>query len=56
MGQIADDVACGFQCSECGICFDGEHGYPVLCHDCYDSYTDEVGKKPGLPRATIAEL
>jgi hypothetical protein len=47
MGEIADDMINGRCCSECGCYFydhvktDGtieifEHGYPVLCWDCFD--------------------
>ena len=51
MGQIADDLICGFQCSGCGVCFEGQHGYPVLCTDCYASL-----EKTELPKVTIKEL
>jgi len=54
MGQIADDIINGFQCSWCGICFKGEHGYPVACHDCYDDATKEERKD--IQRATLEEL
>lgn len=56
MAQIAEDVACGFQCSECGICFERVHGHPVLCHDCFDTSVDEMGRKPEIPRATQPEM
>lgn len=51
MGQIADDIHRGFQCTGCGICFEKEHGFPVLCNDCkkYDTNSQ-------LPQATIKEL
>lgn len=64
MGQIADDILCGFQCSVCGVCFHGEHGHPVLCSECYDDEHKHLneGRKPGharikpeLPKATIEE-
>jgi len=54
MGQIADDMINGLCCSHCGTYFEEEHGYPVLCEDCYDSGTEE--EKDGLPRAYIKEL
>lgn len=37
MGEIADDMACGLCCSECGVYFEEEHGYPVLCNSCWVS-------------------
>lgn len=47
MGEIAEDMIEGRCCSECGCYFydhvktDGtieiyEHGYPVLCWDCWE--------------------
>jgi Zn-dependent alcohol dehydrogenase len=54
MGEYADSVISGFMCSHCGQCFDGEHGHPVLCKDCFDSETEE--ERAGLPRATLKEL
>ena len=62
MGEIANDILCGFQCQWCGICFDGEHGYPVLCASCYVDYKDEENltskqmKGKGWQQATIKEL
>ena len=53
-GDIADDIVNGFQCSHCGICFEAEHGHPVLCHDCYDDETPQ--ERSGLPRAYLKEL
>lgn len=47
MGQIADDVACGFQCSWCGVCFTKFDGYPVLCRDCYRD-DPKAAKRCGL--------
>lgn len=54
MGQIAEDIVDGFQCSHCGICFIREHGFPVLCTNCFDQETEE--ERTGLPRATIKEF
>ena len=54
MGEIAEGIIAGFHCSHCGICFEEEHGYPVLCHDCYQHETPE--ERAGLPEATIKEL
>ena len=49
MGEIADDVVNGACCSHCGIYFIKEHGYPVLCHSCYDSETKE--ERAGIQRS-----
>ncbi len=54
MGENADDLIAGMTCSHCGIYFEEEHGYPVLCHECYDKATKK--ERAGLPRATIEEL
>ena len=49
MGEMADLIASGQQCSHCGVMFEAEHGFPVVCKDC---------KKAGtaLPVATEEEL
>ena len=54
MGQIADDIIAGFQCSHCGVCFEGEHGWPVLCNSCYYGETEE--ERAGLQLATLRQL
>lgn len=45
MGQIADDMVAGFQCSHCGICFEAAHNYPVLCRECFKADGGKVGGK-----------
>ena len=35
MGEVADDIIEGRCCSHCGTYFVEEHGYPVLCKDCF---------------------
>lgn len=55
MGENADDMIEGLTCSECGIYFQQQHGYPVLCKNCYDEDSDE-GVIPEIPRATESEL
>ena len=35
MGEIAEDMIDGACCSECGVYFELEHGYPVLCEECW---------------------
>ena len=54
MGQIANDIINGFQCSWCGICFEKAHGHPVLCDDCFRDSTKK--ERDGLPKATEKEL
>lgn len=54
MGEMADDMVEGRCCSHCGVYFEDEHGYPVLCKDCYDEETPK--ERAGLQRATIKEL
>ena len=54
MGQIADDIVNGLQCSWCGICFEKAHGYPVLCMSCYDNSNKE--DRLHLSRAAEEEL
>lgn len=49
MGEIADDMINGFCCSYCGIYFEEEHGFPVLCKSCYE-------KTAGIQKAYIKEL
>lgn len=44
MGQIADDIINGFCCSLCGVYFVEEHGYPVVCKDCWDELSKEEKK------------
>lgn len=36
MGQLADDMVNGYSCTLCGVYFEDEHGYPVVCQSCYD--------------------
>lgn len=56
MGTMADDIINGFQCSWCGIYFKEEHGYPVLCDDCWKNATKEQIKESGLQKAIYEEL
>ena len=39
MGEVADDMIVGLSCSWCGVYFVEEHGYPVLCKDCWKGST-----------------
>ena len=52
MGEVADDMVDGLCCSGCGVYFEKAHGYPVLCHSCYD----ETPQPYGVQCATEAEL
>lgn len=56
MGQIADDMVSGFMCSWCGVCFEEEHEYPVVCEGCGRDVTDEELKELGLQRAINKEM
>lgn len=62
MGEIADDFESGKACSWCGIYFEKEHGYSVLCNNCYKDamkkgYTkDKLLKELGLQKAWIKEI
>lgn len=48
---LADDVDLGHLCAMCLCEFEGSHGHPVLCHDCYEPDID--GDE--LPKATLVE-
>ena len=64
MGEIAEDVIRGFGCSGCGVYFEREHGYPVLCEDCWQEASegdrdalDTLGVQAlGVQRAIHPEL
>lgn len=65
MGQIANDIVSGFQCSWCGVCFENEHGYPVACKDCWrEAMKNPQNRKKfektktidGIQKATHPEL
>jgi hypothetical protein len=49
MGDIAEDIISGKQCSECGICFEKACGFQVLCKRCWTQYSN-------LPKAIFKEL
>jgi len=55
MGDIADDIIDGFQCSWCGVCFTQEHGYPVACNDCWKSATNQERSNSGVQKAIYPE-
>ena len=56
MGEIADDIINGFQCSWCGVCFKEEHGYPVICEDCWKNATKKQVKSSGVQKTLYDEL
>ena len=41
MGEIADDMISGACCSLCGMYFVEDHGYPVVCPDCYQDALED---------------
>lgn len=64
MGEIADDLTEGACCSDCGMYFDNpenpnvlyQHGYPVVCQECWQEYTAEErkeAKRAGLQVALV---
>ena len=54
MGEMADDLINGACCSHCGIYFEAEHGYPVLCTSCFFESSKE--ERAGIQRATEDEM
>ena len=61
MGEIAEDHAEGRCCSDCGCYFAHptkkdriyDHGYPVICKDCWSEYTPKERRKCGMTRAQV---
>ena len=47
MGEIANDIINGLMCSDCGVYFDEEHGYPVLCDSCWQQAKEDGRLKKG---------
>jgi len=60
--NLADDAVGGLMCSWCGVYFEKEHGYPVLCKTCWNRGTliHHNGKwheqHPGFQKAIHKEL
>ena len=54
MGEIADDIFDGACCGWCSQYFVEEHGYPVLCVECFSHATKEESK--GYQQATMKEI
>lgn len=44
MGEISDDIIEGRRCSLCDIYFEDEHGFPVVCENCWDDLDDDEKK------------
>lgn len=61
MGELAEDVICGLSCSGCGMYFQDpldkdalyEHGFPVLCWDCWKEWNKRDIRASGLQRAQV---
>lgn len=51
MGEIADDMVNGWSCQLCGQYFEGEHGYPVVCAECWKELTKQERRE--YQKATI---
>lgn len=51
MGEIAQDMINGLCCCQCGIYFEAEHGYPVLCVTCHGDQDEG-----DIPKTTEKEL
>jgi len=49
MGEIADLIIEGAMCPRCSAYFSEEHGFPVLCKECFDKETEE--ERAGTQRA-----
>ena len=54
MGEIADSMIVGETCSLCGIMFVEEHGYPVVCNQCWSQLTDF--ERQDYQKAILEEL
>ena len=53
---MKEDVAKGLCCLSCGVYFISEHGYPVLCEYCWETWTMEDRPKDSLIKATLEEV
>lgn len=50
MGEIADDIINGACCQYCNAYFKEEHGFPVVCDECWKELAEY--EKPGYELAT----
>lgn len=42
--RAAEDIMDGWCCQLCGVYFEEEHGYPVVCESCYNELSEEEKK------------
>lgn len=56
MSDAVQDRIVGLACSTCGIYFDREHGFPVVCNDCAKDLTKSEMTVMGVQRAIYKEL
>ncbi len=62
MGELAQDKISGLSCSRCGVYFEDEHGFPVLCDSCWKEAIDKHESEKvilhnfGLQKAINSEL
>lgn len=57
MGEIAERMVAGGQCSWCGNEFIALHGYPVLCSSCFSNQCKDklINVEDRIPRSTIPD-
>lgn len=55
-GVIAGDIISGFKCSWCGVYFEKEHGYPVVCDSCWEDSSKKEREKSRIQKAIYKEL
>lgn len=53
MGEMADDAVEGMSCMWCGVYFEEEHGFPVLCVRCAEEQDKLIKAKKIDPRLKI---
>lgn len=57
MGEIAEDIFNGSNCSWCGQYFEEKHGYPVVCKSCADGKSNaQLLQESGVQNAINKEL
>ena len=56
MGEIANDMINGSSCFWCGVYFEREHGYPVVCKNCWKNSTKEEREGSMVQKAIEKEL
>jgi len=53
MSETVNDIVNGLACACCGVYFEREHGYPVVCRSCYD---EKAPRNTQAQRAIHGEL